>query len=614
MSGCVLVFHRDHAPIDPSVSERMLAVLGHHGPDGCDLSYSPSVTLGHQHFWTTPEEIGEKQPLTEPTGRFHLVFDGRLDNRQELLTLLDCNRERMSDAALLLLAYERWTEACFARLLGPFAVALFDAAQRRVVCARDPLGDRTLFYFMNSRILIVASEEQAILTHPAVARRVNESRLAAYFALQVPSDGSTFFADVSELPPAHVMVVGEEGVRTWRYWTANLATNMRYRTDAEYAEHFQTLLADSVACRLRTLSPPVVMMSGGLDSTSVAALAARQGQTDPSSTRLRTISYVFDELQSCDERWFMEAMSSRYNIEAIQIPGDDAWPLRNVTTWPLNPNTPEGNLYRRLKERIYRVARDGGTRTVLTGVFGDELYAGAEYWLCDFLREHRFTQAWHESRLHIREQGLWDFLKSSALRRLPGARWLRELRPTPNPRWLTDYARAKLPATDPWSDLVRVSHRPEQYDSVLGPYAAQDASEEIFHASQFAIELRHPYRDRRLVEFMLAVPAYQLYSQGLYKHILRNAMKNILPERIRTRRRPTSLMPLFLRGIAEREATTVKYLLQRSDSIWQQYVRADWLDQAVPGQLRSEAEELIVWLCVCAELWHKHLDAGVSKE
>ena len=613
MSGLVLTFNRDRAPTDLPVGTRMLTALKHRGPDGSDVVHTPLVLLGHQHFWTTPEEIGEHQPLAESTGRFYLVFDGRLDNRQELLNSLDCHHPQISDAALLLLAYERWAEDCFTRLVGPFAAALFDATRRRVVCARDALGDRTLFYFLNAHVLVVASEEQAVLTHPAVARRIDEHRLAACFALQVPADGSTFFTGIAELLPAHVLVVGEENVQTRHYWTANPTAQLRYRSDAEYAEHFQALLADSVACRLRAPSPPAVMMSGGLDSTSVAALAARRLQMHPTPARLRTVSYVFDELQSCDERWFMAAMADWYKLETVQICGDDAWPLCDADTWPFNPNTPEENLYRRLKERVYQTTRDSGTRVLLTGVFGDELYAGAEYWLWDLLRERRFLQAWCESGSHLQRYGLWDSLKSPALRRLPGIQGLRRLRPTPTPHWLTDYAKAKLPETDPWAELSRAACRPEQYESVLGSYTAQDASGEIFHASRCGIELRHPYRDRRLIEFMLAIPAHQLYSQGLYKHILRNAMKGILPERIRTRHRPTSLMPLFLRGVAEKEVTTIRRLLQRPERMWPQYVRADWLAQAVPGRLPAEAEELIIWLCVCVELWHKQ-EEGIARK
>jgi asparagine synthase (glutamine-hydrolysing) len=453
----------------------------------------------------------------------------------------------------------------------------------------------------------VASEEQAVLAHPLLTTRLNESRLAAYFALDVPSDGSTFFADVSELLPAHVMVIDEETVRTRRYWEPDPRAVIHYRSDAEYAEHFRTLLKQSVVCRLRAPTPPVAMMSGGLDSTAVAALAAqRLSKTNP-HTALRALSYVFNELPSCDERVFMTAMYARHPIEGVQIPGDDAWPLREVVTWPTSPNTPENNPYCRLKERVYLEARRGESRVVLTGIFGDELYSGAEYWLRESLGERDFVQAWQEGFWHFRQRGNWDFLRRSVLCCLPGLHWLRRRYRTRRQSWLTAHARSHMPADDEWSVRIRRAFRPSQFDTLLGPYSATDSAREIFHASRCGVELRHPYRDRRLVEFMLAIPASQLYRRGRYKYILRNAMRGTLPEQIHTRREPTSLAPLFLRGLVEKERATVKGLLYGPERLWPRYIRADWLALADPGHRRSEAEELVVWLCLCCELWHQSI-------
>ncbi len=300
MSGFGLIFNRHREPVDPTVAERLLGALHHRGPDGCDMYHGPSLSMGHQHFWTTPEEFGERQPLTASPG-LHLVFNGRLDNRQELLHALghsSAQGQTLSDARVILLAYQRWAEHCFAHLLGPFALALYDAGRRRVVCARDPLGDRTLFYYLTAKYLIIASEEQAILTHPAVSATLYSPRLAAYFACQAPADGTTFFAGVHELLPAHAMVIGANTSRTWRYWDVDPSASIRYRSEAEYADHFRSLLEQSVACRLRSAATPAVMMSGGPDSTSIAAIASRQLGRQSPTQRLPTLSVVFDAFAS----------------------------------------------------------------------------------------------------------------------------------------------------------------------------------------------------------------------------------------------------------------------------------------------------------------------------
>ncbi len=326
MSGFGLIFHRRREPIDPAVAGRLMGALAHRGPDGCHLYHGPAISMGYQHFWTTPEAIGERQPLTAPPD-FHLVFSGRLDNRQDLLQTLGYDNAQgrsLSDARLVLLAYQRWQTQCFERLLGPFALVLYDAARHRVICARDPLGDRTLFYYLTAKCLIVASEEQAILAHPAVSPALHPPRWAAYFAGQAPADGATFFANVYELLPAHAMVVDSDTSRMWRYWDADPDAALRYRTDSDYAEHFRALLDESIACRLRAVSTPAVMMSGGLDSTSIAAMASQQLRLISPSQHLPTVSFVFDAFESCDERGYMQAMIDQYTLQASQILGDDA--------------------------------------------------------------------------------------------------------------------------------------------------------------------------------------------------------------------------------------------------------------------------------------------------
>lgn len=603
MSGFICIFQRDQAPVEHEVAQRMLATLKHRGPDGADLTVSSHVALGHQHFWTTPEEVGERQPLRATDGNRTLVFDGRLDNRADLLQALECQETTLSDAKLILSAYERWGTDCVKRLLGPFAFALYDRTERTVFCARDALGDRTLYYYLDARVLVVASEEQAILRYPTVTTRVNERRLASYFALEHPTDGSTFFTNVMELLPAHVLYVGEEKYRTWRYWDVDPRRRVRYRTDEEYGEHFHALLNESVLCRLRTSAPPAVMMSGGLDSTSVAALASRHLRQHFPSAQLRTISYVFDELTSCDERWYMEAMTARYQTEAIQFLGDDGWPLREVATLPPpNPNTPEDSPYRRLFRRVYEIAHERGTRTILTGAFGDDLYAGARYWLLDLLKEGRLRQAVVDSVWEMRRYGFRRLARRNLLPLL-GWRWVRKLRPRARPTWLTTEATALLPDSDAWPVSAASAARPEQHRMLLGLHEGHDIATETVQANRAGVELEFPYRDRRLIEFMLAIPAHQLYRHGLYKPILRVGMRGILPERIRRRRHPTLLTPLFMRGMVERERDTVRRALAHDTCEWPRYVRSDWLWNRGPGERSSDMEELIPWMCVCFERW-----------
>jgi asparagine synthase (glutamine-hydrolysing) len=611
-----VVYDPSNTPVDPSVLERVMARLSQRGPDGRDGCLTGQAALGHWHFWTTPEEVGERQPLALAGLPFKIVLDGRLDNRLELSAELRFNpaeEKSLSDAALILHAYDRWGEHCFQHFIGAFALVIWNERSGELLFARDALGDRTLFYSWKGTRLVIASEPWAAAGADGSGTELNESAVAHNFALRVAEEGQTLFKNVYEVAPAHAMLVNASGQRTWCYWQPDPSKRVRYNSDEEYAEEFRGLLEQSVRCRMRATTPVGVLMSGGLDSGSVACLAARMLQPQP----LTTISYVFDELAECDERRYIETVKEKWSIHSIQIPCDDAWPLKDWTHWPSNPNHPEGNPYRMLKERAYERAHTEGLRVLFTGAFGDELYDGEEDWLADLLAEGRWQEAGRELKSHLEYAGLLQTLGSDYVRRtgrrllnrLPGGRRVLSRKPGPAPDWLTPFAAGQLS-----KDKVELEPAFERKKNTLGRWAAADCSYEIPNANRHALELRHPYRDRRLVEFVLTLPAYQLYNHGLYKHILRVAMQGILPEAIRTRDQPTYLGPLYLRGFV-REKKVQQACFQDSAAGWRRFVSVDWLSghwKRLFSLVDRRSDVLVPWLCMTYELWSKSLVLSTS--
>lgn len=184
-------------------------------------------------------------------------------------------------------------------------------------------------------------------------------------------------------------------------------------------------------------------MSGGLDSTSVTALAARELERSSRGARLRSISWVFDELPAADERPFIEPTAEHLGLDSCTIPADREWPLCALESWPVPADAPWQGLYRRLQDRAYAAVRQAGATVLLTGEFGDHLYDGAAFWLRDLVVEGRRADAWRGIRRELRGQPLWALARPgparSAVLRLFGWRgrrkvvpeWLTPLRPTP---------------------------------------------------------------------------------------------------------------------------------------------------------------------------------------
>lgn len=616
VSGWVVLFHRDGRSVEPACFANLMAALAHRGADGCDVVIDGSVGLGHQHFWTTSEENGERQPIHSSEADVDLVFDGRLDNRESLLAELAIESplaRPLSDAAVALRAFGRWRDDCFSHFEGPFAMAFFDRVRRSLLCARDALGERTLVYYSSPTLVIVASEEAAVLSHPQVSQRTDRESVARHFALLGPNPGATYFEDLRELPPAHVLHIRATGESCRRYWDLDPGHQIRYRDDRDYADHFLALLRDSVESHLRTSSSsPAVLMSGGLDSTSVAAIAGRSA-CESGRAPVCAVSWIFDDLPECDERQWQTAVVEAAALEPIWLRGDDSWPLADgEASWPSSPNVPFSNPFRLLLDRAYRAVADRGGRVVLSGWFGDHLYLGQEQWLADLLTERRWWSAVREAlrALRLRGEAIRLGLRPG-LRYLggtvPGADRLRRWRSGP-PRasWLTDEAREIALDTDP--DRDGGSGRELRRRWMLNSLDVVSAREESSFASRALVEVRYPYWTRRMMEFALGIPSHLLYRPGSEKHVLRMAMAGLLPEAVRLRQGHRVLDSLFLRLVSKSGLQTVKQLLESPGAGWHCFVDRRYLEPILEGGWqggRMGIEAAVLWQCLSFEIWRR---------
>jgi asparagine synthase (glutamine-hydrolysing) len=299
----------------------------------------------------------------------------------------------------------------------------------------------------------------------------------------------------------------------------------------------------------------------------------------------------------------MDAVIAHCNLEAWRVKGDDAWPLANPAVLSRNPSTPEQNPYREIKNRAYRRSASGGSRVALSGGSGDIFSSGTEGWFRDLLRAGRLLEAGISMVAGIRNRGLYAALREAGF----GAP-LRPIRarlrpPTRTAPWLTDFARDRSDWAKPDGCERSLFPRPAQYDAVVGAREARGISAEIYDASRSGIDLRHPYRDRRLTEFMLAVPAHQLYRQGRYKHLARVASAGVLPSEIPARTEPTLLTPLFRRGIFEREGRTVRNILHSNHAVWPRFVDPRYVEEVLRNGPRRPLDEVVLWHCIGFETW-----------
>lgn len=278
MSGICGLFNLDGAPVAAEDLPGMAALLARRGPERCGAWQAGPVGLGHTLLATTPEAALERLPLEDPTSGCVVTADARLDNRGELLQALGLSDRAAvtGDGQLILAAYLRWGMACLERLRGDFAFALWDPRAMRLFCGRDHFGVRPLVYHHGpGRFFAFASEPRAVLVLPQTPYRINQGRIANHLVTQLEGidKTSTFFEEVFRLPPAHALLVSPEGVRLWRYFSLEPGPELRLSSNEAYAEAFLEVFTEAVRCRLRGAATVGSMLSGGMDSGSVVAVA-----------------------------------------------------------------------------------------------------------------------------------------------------------------------------------------------------------------------------------------------------------------------------------------------------------------------------------------------------
>ncbi|MGI9078541.1 MAG: asparagine synthase-related protein, partial [Gemmatimonadaceae bacterium] len=281
MSAICAVFRRDGAPVRAAQITSLLDSLSEYGPETgiwAPETVAAPVALGCRPWRVTPEDALYRPPIHSADGRVILVADARIDNRMELASSLGISAgeaRELPDAAFILAAYQAWEQDCPRRLLGDFAFALWDDRRRSLFCARDGVGQRVLFYQSSPQRLTLATSAHAVATLDNVRPRLNEQKVADFLVL-LQSPESTFFEGVLRLPPGHTLTASGHALRIERFWSPDEKRSIVFRSDREYVEGFLEVFGEAVRARLRCDGPVGIMLSGGLDSSSVATVAAAQ--------------------------------------------------------------------------------------------------------------------------------------------------------------------------------------------------------------------------------------------------------------------------------------------------------------------------------------------------
>jgi asparagine synthase (glutamine-hydrolysing) len=588
MSGIAAIFNVTGEPVQPEIIRRMTSRIAHRGPDGAGHWSDGCVALGHRLFSTTPESIDETQPLIARGLGLVAVADARVDNRTELASALragGAGPEGVTDAELILRAYALWGDRCGERIVGDFACVIWDVNRRRLVMLRDRLGIKPLLYWFDGKVLLVASEPRQVYAHPAVSRDVNWACVAEQIIGAAPDPDETLYAGVRWVRAGHAAAADQAGLRLWRYWAPSLDREIRYRTHEEYVDHFRDLLREAIRCRLRSSTPVGVLLSGGLDSSSLACFAKKILKDDPAGCApIETLSLTYPGL-ACDETEFIHEVQRELGVPshtiaygeqfhaAASLEHDRAKEFRD-STYHSSPMAQERMFAEHAKRR--------GIRVLFDGIGGDELFIRSWARIADSLRAVQLPLLARQLRSAAdgRQMSRWRALFDYGCRPLvpekikDGVRAVRRrvarARGTDVPDWLdpafvrsvslADRARRRTRVT---AARCRTSAQRTLHRELTCGYNILLAMPEIERVSSaMTVERRHPFLDSRLAEFCLAVPDQELQAEELPKSLLREALHGVLPESIRLRRSKATFDCLVAEELNARQTKRVDAIFE----------------------------------------------------
>ena len=426
-----------------------------------------------------------------------LTANARLDGRQELIAKLRGKltlKSFPSDEELILHAYEAWGDDCVKHLIGDFAFAIWDSRLQRFFCARDHFGVKPFFFTYISNSFKFSSTLNELRLDPKVSDALNAVAIGDYLVFGLNQDlSTTIFKDIQRLPTGHTLTVTKESIKVRRYWAPEIFTEIRFRHRESYVERFSELLMRAVEDRLRT-DRVAISMSGGLDSTSVAAIANRK--LGAGSTQ--AFSVVYDSLIPDEERHYSTVAANHLNIPVTHLSADRYTLFDEQVAGDMDQ--PEPFLLSPLTAQFHNLLRlcAGFGQVALTGYDGDA-----------FMNEPR------SSRFKIRTR----------LKRLLGKH-----PPEPVlPEWIDEsFARqTNLHERLKHSLIHRVNPANTGNPVWAALFEGYDPG-----ATKLCLEVRHPFIDVRLVEYLLAIPAVPWRRN---KHILRVAMKDRLPAAVLNR-------------------------------------------------------------------------------
>lgn len=592
MSGIYGIINLKNQPVDSSQMNKMEELMIHRGVDGKCQWIDDNVGLGHLKLEITPESEYEQLPLKYK--QWVITADCRIDNRDELndsLCILAEERYFTPDSTYIVKAYEKWGKDCVKHLIGDFAFAIWDTVEKSLFCARDQIGIKPFFYVKTDDKFIFASEVKTVVKQKEVSIELNERKVGEYlyYIHNFYHPDETFFINILRLLPAHYLYLKENKFEIKRYWELKRTKEIKLENDEAYAKKLKELLLQAIHCRMRTNHPIGVTLSGGLDSSTVACIAAKKLAKEKKI--LYTASSVLpDNWEGIeeDERKYIDAViEQEKNIHISYVTGESRGVFDNIEKNMNDTYFPINAFYYMDDALRESLKKKGQVRIILNGLTGD---SGISLNVPTIPLLFKRLQ-WKSVLNQIQRRAIFKNISKSQvlynelIKNLIPEKLKSVIRKIKNNEEVVDendiLINSKFEKQFGFrknSHLFSTSLRKLDFFKTfqVGIEMHTHCFEEINIRNSFeGIEEYMPLADKKLLEFIINLPIKYFEHNGIKRGLVRFITKGLIPDKVRERTFKTVYTPLFNRKIIEERKIINDQLLSIDDIYVKQFINID---------------------------------------
>ncbi len=601
-------------PVNRNAVQAMTDILAHRGPDGAGIWLSDDSRLGFGHRRLAIIDISENgaQPMHDARGSLTITFNGEIYNYKEIRAELQKAGivfRTESDTEVILEAYRAWGEACVSRFNGMFAFALHDYSTNTVFMARDRFGEKPLLFSAQPDVFAFASEYKALLKLDCVRPEIDPTRLLR-FTLDpthaLDHDRQTLFDDIQELRPGETLRLSLNDLSwtTEAYWTPPELSMDHTATDEESAVEFRELLRDSIRLRLRSDVPVGSCLSGGLDSSAITCMAS---ELSDSTFGYHVFTGRFPGTEADEGTW------AQYVVDATDAEQHQAFPtgeglVKSLTDFVWHNELPVDSASQFAQWSVFECAANENVTVLLDGQGSDEILAGYEQYFAAYLRtapqsSNEIAQICQRYPDALTTQdNAWKDRIPVSLKRAASRLMQRGSSPLLGMRRDWAILLSDISST-PDTLSLHAALRKDATNGFLTTLLRYGDRNSMAHSR----EVRLPFCDHRIIEFVFKLPPERLMGHGQTKRLLRDAMTGILPEPIRTRWRKQGFLPpiaSWLEGALGEDVETVFHSTEFAhDPLWD----AAWWQTALKRFRHGEqALASSIWKPYFIFKWQQH--------